>query len=147
MVPALIMRLLFPVIGTCAVYLFLRGHDLPGGGFVAGLAMAVAFIVQYMAGGTRWVEARLPILPVRWMGLGLLFAAGTGAGAWLFACPFLTSHFAYADLPLIGARAAGERPAVRSRRVLAGGRRDRADADRARTPIGAQSPRARGREP
>lgn len=103
MIPALIMRLLFAAIGTFAVFLFLRGHDLPGGGFVAGLAMAVAFIVQYMAGGTRWVEARLRMQPVRWMGLGLLFAAGTGAGAWLFARPFLTSHSAYADVPLIGA--------------------------------------------
>ena len=44
-----------------------------------------------MAGGTRWVEDRLRILPVRWIGLGLLVAAGTGAGAWLFGYPFLTS--------------------------------------------------------
>ena len=103
MIPALIMRLLFAAVGTFAVFLLLRGHDLPGGGFVAGLTMAVAFILQYMAGGTRWVEARLRMQPVRWMGLGLLFAAGTGAGAWLFARPFLTSHSAYVDVPLIGA--------------------------------------------
>ncbi len=102
MVPALVMRLLFPVIGTLAVYLFMRGHDLPGGGFVAGLVMSVAFILQYMAGGTRWVEARLVILPVRWIGLGLLLALGTGAGAWLFGYPFLTSYFAYVQVPLLG---------------------------------------------
>ncbi len=102
LVPALIMRLLFPFIGTVAVYLFMRGHDLPGGGFVAGLTMSVAFILQYMAGGTRWVEARLTILPVRWVGLGLLFAALTGAAAWVFGYPFLTSYFTYADLPVIG---------------------------------------------
>jgi multicomponent K+:H+ antiporter subunit A len=102
LVPALIMRLLFPVIATMAVYLFMRGHDLPGGGFVAGLTMSVAFILQYMAGGTRWVEARLVILPVRWIGLGLLFAALTGIAAWLFGYPFLTSYFAYKTLPVIG---------------------------------------------
>jgi multicomponent K+:H+ antiporter subunit A len=102
LVPALVMRLLFPVIGTLAVYLFMRGHDLPGGGFVAGLVMSVAFILQYMAGGTRWVEARLVILPVRWIGLGLLLALGTGAGAWLFGYPFLTSYFAYVQVPLLG---------------------------------------------
>ena len=101
-VPALIMRLLFPFIGVVAVFLFLRGHDLPGGGFVAGVTMSVAFILQYMAGGTNWVEARLRILPLLWMGFGLLMAGGTGAAAWLFARPFLTSHFMYADLPLIG---------------------------------------------
>jgi multicomponent K+:H+ antiporter subunit A len=100
--PALIMSVLFPVIGVSAVFLLLRGHDAPGGGFVAGITMAVAFILQYMARGTTWVEARLRVLPVRWMGIGLLLAGGTGAGAWLFARSFLTSHFFYAELPLIG---------------------------------------------
>src|SRR3546814_3571399 len=91
------MSLLYPVIMTVAVYLFMRGHDLPGGGFVAGLTMSVAFILQYMAGGTRWVEARLTILPVRWIALGLLLAAFTGIGAWLYGHPFLTSYFRYRD--------------------------------------------------
>jgi multicomponent K+:H+ antiporter subunit A len=101
-IPALIVQLLFPVIGIVAAFLLLRGHDLPGGGFVAGLTMAIAFILQYMVGGTRWVEARLRILPVRWIGSGLLFAAATGIGAWLAARPFLTSYYDYAILPLIG---------------------------------------------
>lgn len=101
-VPGLIMRLLFPVIAMMAVFLFMRGHDLPGGGFVAGLTFAIAFILQYMAGGARWVEARLRILPVRWIGVGLLVAACTGAGAWLFGRAFLTSAFAYVELPLLG---------------------------------------------
>jgi multicomponent K+:H+ antiporter subunit A len=100
--PALLMALLFPVIGVTAVFFLLRGHDLPGGGFVAGIIMAVAFIVQYMARGTIWVEAHLRVLPVRWMGVGLLMAGGTGAAAWLFARPFLTSYFSYAEIPLIG---------------------------------------------
>jgi multicomponent K+:H+ antiporter subunit A len=101
-VPALIMGLLFPVIGVVAIFLLLRGHDMPGGGFVAGLTMAVAFILQYMARGTIWVEARLHVLPVYWMGVGLLLAGGTGAAAWVFARPFLTSYFSYAHIPLIG---------------------------------------------
>jgi multicomponent K+:H+ antiporter subunit A len=102
MIPGLIMRLMFPVIGVLAVFLLLRGHNLPGGGFVAGIAMAVAFILQYMAGGTRWVEPRLRIHPVRWIGAGLLLAAGAGAAAWLFGYPFLTSGAAHPDLPLVG---------------------------------------------
>jgi len=103
LVPSVMMRLLFPVMGMLAIYLFLRGHNRPGGGFVAGLVLAVAIILQYMAGGTRWVEARLRIQAVRWMGLGLLFAVFTGAGAWLFGYPFLTSHTRYIELPVIGA--------------------------------------------
>jgi multicomponent K+:H+ antiporter subunit A len=97
LVPALIMRLMFPAIGLLAAYLLARGHNLPGGGFVAGITLAVAVILQYMAGGTRWVEDRLRIRPMRWVGAGLLLAALTGAGSWLFAHPFLTSH-----TPVIG---------------------------------------------
>lgn len=101
-VPAVIMQLLFPFIAMLAAFLFLRGHDLPGGGFVAGITMAVAFILMYMAGGVRWVEARLRIHPIAWIAAGLLIAAGTGAGAWLFSLPFLTSHSAHIDVPMIG---------------------------------------------
>jgi multicomponent K+:H+ antiporter subunit A len=100
--PALIMGLLFPVIVVIAAFLLLRGHDMPGGGFVAGVTMALAFILQYMARGTAWVENHLRVLPVRWMGVGLLLAGGTGIAAWLFGEPFLTSHFSYVEVPLIG---------------------------------------------
>lgn len=62
-IPGTIMQLLFPVIGVVALYLLLRGHDQPGGGFVAGLTLSIAIIVQYMAGGTRWVEDNLRVHP------------------------------------------------------------------------------------
>jgi multicomponent K+:H+ antiporter subunit A len=48
------------------------------------------------------VEDRLRILPVVWIGTGLLLAALTGAASLLFGDPFLTSYFQYAELPLIG---------------------------------------------
>jgi multicomponent K+:H+ antiporter subunit A len=101
--PSILARLLFPVIVLVALFLLLRGHDLPGGGFVAGLTASVALILQYMVGGTRWVEERLRVLPLRWIGAGLLLAAGTGIGAWVFGRPFLTSFYEYAEIPLIGA--------------------------------------------
>ena len=103
LVPSVLTRLLFPVIGLVALFLLLRGHDLPGGGFVAGLAASIAVILQYMVGGAQWIETHLRIHPRRWMGIGLLLAVGTGAASWLFGYPFLTSYFAYADLPGIGA--------------------------------------------
>lgn len=101
-VPAVIMHWLFPVIVAFAVYLFLRGHDLPGGGFAAGVTMAIGFILQYLASGTRWVESHLKILPLRWMGFGLLMSLFTGLGSWVFGYPFLTSFFQYINIPLIG---------------------------------------------
>ena len=102
MVPSVIMQWMFPVIIVLAAYLFLRGHDLPGGGFAAGVALSIGFLLQYLAGGTRWVEDRLRILPVRWIGTGLLLSALTGIGSWLFGFPFLTSYFQYLELPLVG---------------------------------------------
>ena len=102
LVPRVIMEWLFAPILVLAMYLLIRGHDLPGGGFAAGVTMSIALILQYMASGTRRVEARLRVQPLRWMGAGLLIAAATGAGAWLFGYPFLTSWFRYLDLPLIG---------------------------------------------
>ncbi len=101
-VPSVIMQWMFPVVIVLAVYLFLRGHDAPGGGFAAGVAMAAGFILQYMAAGTVWVENRLRILPVVWIGGGLLVAALTGAAALLFGDPFLKSYFRYGELPLVG---------------------------------------------
>ncbi|MBD8685948.1 MULTISPECIES: monovalent cation/H+ antiporter subunit A [unclassified Rhizobium] len=102
LVPSIIMQWMFPVIVTFSFFLFIRGHDLPGGGFSAGITMAIAFLLQYLAGGTRWAEDRIRILPLRWMGFGLLLAASTGMGSWFFGHPFLTSYFQYTDLPYIG---------------------------------------------
>lgn len=102
LVPSVIMQWMFPVVITFSVYLFMRGHDMPGGGFSAGLTMSIAFLLQYLAGGTRWAEDRIRILPLRWMGIGLMTAIFTGMGAWLLGYPFLTSHFRYLDLPLVG---------------------------------------------
>lgn len=102
MVPGIYLRLLLPIIGVVAAYFFMRGHNLPGGGFVAGLTFAVAIIIQYMLAGTVWVEANLRIQPHRWVALGLMVACITGLGAWLLGYPFLTSHTAHFTLPVLG---------------------------------------------
>src|SRR5690606_41831527 len=77
-IPRVIMEWLFPVILVLALYLLIRGHDLPGGGFAAGVTMSIALILQYMAAGTRSIEARIRVQPLRWAGAGLLSAAATG---------------------------------------------------------------------
>ncbi len=101
-VPGIIIRLMVPVILLFAIHLFLRGHDLPGGGFSAGLTASAALILLYMAGGVRWVEARFRVAPVGWIGVGLLVALATGAGSAIFGYPFLTSYFRYLDVPVLG---------------------------------------------
>ena len=102
LVPSVVMRLLFPVIGTLGIFLFLRGHDQPGGGFAAGLTLAVAIILQYMAGGAVWVEDRIRVFPLRWMAVGFVFALAAGCSAWIVGYPFLTSMMGDVHLPLIG---------------------------------------------
>jgi multicomponent K+:H+ antiporter subunit A len=101
-IPALLFLLAAPLIVLFALHLFLRGHDLPGGGFVAGITVTMALIVLYMAGGARWVEARLKVAPVRWIGAGLLLAIATGLAAMVLGDPFLTSHHGRWTVPVLG---------------------------------------------
>ncbi|GKT14272.1 monovalent cation/H+ antiporter subunit A [Acidovorax sp. SUPP2522] len=102
MVPAVLVRLLLPFTALVSFYMFMRGHNEPGGGFVAGLVLSVGLLLQYIISGTHWVEAHLPLYPRRWIGMGLLFALGTGLGAIALGYPFLTSHTAHLHLPVIG---------------------------------------------
>ena len=102
LVPAVLVRLLLPIAAVIGVYLFMRGHNEPGGGFVAGLVLSTAFILQYIVSGTQWVEANISLRPVRWIAMGLLMATFTGLGALFFGYPFLTTHTAHLDLPLLG---------------------------------------------
>jgi len=101
--PAVLVRLLLPVALVVSVFFLLRGHDAPGGGFVGGLVMATAVILQYLAGGTVWAESRTRIHPQYWIGLGLLCAAGAGTLAWLARRPFLSARTWDVALPGLGA--------------------------------------------
>ena len=102
LVPAVLMRLLLPIAAVIAVYFFMRGHNEPGGGFVAGLVLSTAFIVQYIVSGTQWVEAHMHLAPQRWIAAGLIVAAATGLGSLWFGYPFLTTHMFHLDLPVLG---------------------------------------------
>ena len=98
----MLMRPLLPLALMVSVFIFLRGHNLPGGGFIAGLVTAVALILQYVASGVQWTQSRLPLNYHRMAGAGVLIAGLTGLGSWLFDRPFLTSTFGHFEIPLIG---------------------------------------------
>jgi multicomponent K+:H+ antiporter subunit A len=100
--PAVLTRLMLPLAVLVSFFFLLRGHNAPGGGFVGGLVLATAVLVQYMMGGTHWVEARTNIHPPYWIAFGLLLAAAAGMAAWFFSATFLTSGGAYFSLPVIG---------------------------------------------
>ncbi|MBY6090434.1 monovalent cation/H+ antiporter subunit A [Pseudooceanicola sp. 502str34] len=92
-------RVMLPVVLMVGVYIFLRGHNEPGGGFIAGLIVAIAVVVQYMASGFAWADARIRYPYHGIIGAGVLVAGLTGIGAWFFGKPFLTSAFGYFRIP------------------------------------------------
>lgn len=95
-------RIALPLTLTVGIYLFLRGHNQPGGGFIAALVVAIAFLLQYLAAGYDWTDRRRRFSEHRMIAWGVLVAMATGLGSMALGAPFLTSTFEYFSLPLIG---------------------------------------------
>jgi multicomponent K+:H+ antiporter subunit A len=99
---AVVSRLLLPLAAMVSVYLYLRGHNLPGGGFIAGLLLAIALVLQFVASGQSYVSQRMQVDFAPWVGWGLLIAGGSGLASWYFDAPFMTTTYDYPLWPLIG---------------------------------------------
>jgi len=95
-------RVMLPLALMVGAFIFLRGHNVPGGGFIAGLVVAIALIMQYMASGHSWAAQRMKIDYHALIGIGVLVAAATGIVSWLADHPFLTSTFGHFHLPVVG---------------------------------------------
>ncbi len=94
-------RVMLPLVALVAVWFFLRGHNLPGGGFIGGLVFAIGLLLPYLGSGTAWVEQRSRPSFEAWIGLGLACATLTGLVSLAFGYPFLTSTYFAPALPLI----------------------------------------------
>ena len=92
-------RLLLPFALLVGAHLFLRGHNLPGGGFVAGLVVAIALLVQVMASGTEWTASRMRLNTTMLISAGVLVAAAIGLSPMIGGRPFLSSNHGYVTLP------------------------------------------------
>ena len=92
-------RAIMPMAILVGIYIFLRGHNEPGGGFIAGLVVAIALLMQYMASGFAWAEERQRLTYHATIALGVLIATATGVGAWFNGMPFLTSAHDYFPVP------------------------------------------------
>ena len=84
-------RFLMPLLLLFAVFLLLRGHNEPGGGFVGGLVVASAFVLSSIAYGVSASRRALLVDPATLLGVGLLVAAGSGVPAVLVGLPFMTA--------------------------------------------------------
>jgi multicomponent K+:H+ antiporter subunit A len=84
-------RIMLPMAVMVGIYIFLRGHNLPGGGFIAALIVSIALVMQYMASGFGWAANQVRFKYHALIGGGILTAAATGIGAMVFDRPFMTS--------------------------------------------------------
>lgn len=87
-------RVLMPLLLVFAVFLLLRGHNEPGGGFVAGLVVAVAFVLRVLAQGPRAAREALLVSPEHLLGGGLLLALASGFVPVALGRPFLAAVWA-----------------------------------------------------
>lgn len=84
-------RVLLPLLLLYAVFLLLRGHNDPGGGFVAGLVVAAAYALLAFASGVPAARKAMVVQPERLLGIGLLVALLSGVPGVLIGKPFLTT--------------------------------------------------------
>lgn len=91
-------RVVLPIALTVGVFIFLRGHDEPGGGFIAGLVVGIALLMQFMASGFAWSTRRQRTDYHLLIAAGVLIAAASGMASWVLGWPFLTSSHGYVTL-------------------------------------------------
>lgn len=95
-------RFLMGLLLVFSVFLLLRGHNLPGGGFTGGLVAAAAFSLHALAFGVPSARRLLRLAPRTIMGFGLLVALVSGLLAWLHGRPLLTGLWDHTPLPVVG---------------------------------------------
>ncbi|WP_319782788.1 Na+/H+ antiporter subunit B [Oceanisphaera sp. IT1-181] len=96
-------RMLVPLLLLFSIFLLLRGHNEPGGGFIAGLVASCAFGLHLFAFDARSTRVLLKVESQHLMGVGLCMALVSGmVGVLLKGQPFLTSQWAAFYVPGIG---------------------------------------------
>jgi multicomponent Na+:H+ antiporter subunit B len=90
-------RLIFTLLLLFSIFILLRGHNEPGGGFIAGLVTSGAFVLYAMAYDVASARRALRFEPRVWIAIGLLLAAGCGSVPLLIGAPFLTGKWVTVD--------------------------------------------------
>ena len=92
---------LTPVLLLFSIFLTLRGHNAPGGGFAGGLVMGSAVVLRFLASGPRGVR-RLRVDPIVLIGTGLFLALGVGLTSLIVDGSFLESAIWKWHVPVLG---------------------------------------------
>lgn len=94
--------LVFLLVNIVSIYLLLRGHNFPGGGFIGGLMTGMSFLLLGLVRGWTELQRELPVPPLRMATLGVLLAAFSGALPMFFGQPFLTQwQWHLENVPLV----------------------------------------------
>lgn len=93
---------LLPLLLLFSVFILLRGHYLPGGGFVGGLMAAIAFVIHSFANGIETTKNIIKFHPGFLMPVGLLLALMAGALPLVFGDTFMTGLWMKQSVPVIG---------------------------------------------
>lgn len=98
-----VVSLLFVLVNIMSIYLLLRGHNFPGGGFIAGLMTGISFIMLGLVRGWAELQRELPLPPLRMATLGVAIAYFVGALPMTWGKPFLTQYtWHFGDIPFFG---------------------------------------------
>jgi len=89
--------IIFPLTLLFAFYMTLKGHNVPGGGFIGGLIAAVALVLYRMSHGREAMARLMPIHPRVVIAAGLTLAAATAIAPMFWGLPLLTSRAPYVD--------------------------------------------------
>jgi len=92
-------RFLLPLFLQYSLFLLLRGHHEPGGGFVGGLVAASAFVLYAIAYDVSSAQRALRVDPRTLIGVGLVVALGSGVLPLFYDRPFLTGQWGHLSLP------------------------------------------------
>lgn len=92
-------RWMLPILLLFSVFLLLRGHNLPGGGFAGGLVAASAIVLQRLAGDATTSRRLLRVQPQVLLPIGLGLALASGLVPLVWGQPFMTSRFVHITLP------------------------------------------------
>ena len=95
-------RYLFPILMLFSIFLLLRGHNEPGGGFIGGLLGATSFALYALAYDVPHARNMLRVDPHVLLGVGLLMAAGSGLFAMVLGEPYLTAQWWEWTVPVLG---------------------------------------------
>ncbi len=78
-----------------SVFICLRGHNAPGGGFIGGLIAAAAIAVLGIASGAPAARKALRVDPLALAAFGVVISALSGLASMFTGSPFMTSIWAY----------------------------------------------------